>query len=164
MKYIYILALATTILFACKNSRTAESAREGGERQNFKTQNEVDEEIIKKHVAEKKLNGKFISGGIYAIIADSGKGERNPTAKDNVTVKYKGYFLNGNIFDQSKEGDFTFMFNSVIQGWGLSVAQLKKGGSGTFIIPSSLAYGPNPNGQIPANAVLAFDITLVDIK
>ncbi len=165
MKKIYILALATTIMFACKNSRTSETKMDGGERQNFKTQNEVDAEIITKYVAEKKLNGKLINGGIYAVVSDSGKGERNPTSKDTVIVQYRGYYLNGNEFDASKPGkDFKFTYQGVIQGWGLSVSTLKKGGKGTFIIPSSLAYGSNDYNGIPGNSVLAFDITLVDFK
>ena len=165
MKKIYILALATTIIFACKNSRTSEIKMDGGERQNFKTQNEVDAEIINKYVAEKKLNGKLINGGIYAVVSDSGKGERNPTVKDTVVVEYHGYFLNGNIFDETKPGKtITFPLSNLVEGWKIGIPLLKKGGKATFVLPSSLAYGAQGSGTIPPNSVLAFDITLVDFK
>ncbi|RLD57409.1 MAG: peptidylprolyl isomerase, partial [Bacteroidetes bacterium] len=40
---------------------------------------------------------------------------------------------------------------------------LKKGGIGTFFVPSALGYGPNGPGSIPDNAVLIFEIELIDI-
>jgi FKBP-type peptidyl-prolyl cis-trans isomerase FkpA len=39
---------------------------------------------------------------------------------------------------------------------------LKKGGKGTFLLPSALGYGPGGSGSIPPNTVLIFDIELVD--
>ncbi len=165
MKKIYILTLAATIMFACKNSRTAEPKMDGGERQNFKTQNEIDAEVISKYVAEKKLNGKYINGGIYAVVSDSGSGDKHPTVKDTVVVEYHGSFLNGVIFDETKPGKtITFPLSNLVEGWKIGIPYLKKGGKATFVIPSSLAYGAQGSGAIPANSVLSFDIVLVDFK
>jgi FKBP-type peptidyl-prolyl cis-trans isomerase len=42
---------------------------------------------------------------------------------------------------------------------------LGKGDSGTFFIPSKLAYGPQGYpGAIPPDAVLMFTVTLLDVK
>jgi FKBP-type peptidyl-prolyl cis-trans isomerase FkpA len=41
---------------------------------------------------------------------------------------------------------------------------LSKGSKATFLIPSTMAYGPQDSPNIPANSVLRFDVELVDIK
>ena len=42
---------------------------------------------------------------------------------------------------------------------------LNKGSKGVLLIPSTLAYGPRGAGaDIPANAVLRFEVELVDFK
>ncbi|MBK8706215.1 MAG: FKBP-type peptidyl-prolyl cis-trans isomerase [Saprospiraceae bacterium] len=53
---------------------------------------------------------------------------------------------------------------SLIKGWQIGLPLLKEGGRGTFFLPSELGYGDNPRPGIPANAVLIFDIDLVDVK
>jgi FKBP-type peptidyl-prolyl cis-trans isomerase FkpA len=51
----------------------------------------------------------------------------------------------------------------VIRGWQLGIPEFKTGGFGKLIIPSSLAYGPSGSGSIPPNAVLVFDVELIEI-
>jgi FKBP-type peptidyl-prolyl cis-trans isomerase len=54
---------------------------------------------------------------------------------------------------------------NVIQGWDEGIALLNKGGKATLYIPSPLAYGKNsPTAAIPPNAVLIFDVELIDAK
>ena len=55
--------------------------------------------------------------------------------------------------------------NTKLYGDGIEATILKEGGAGRLFIPSHLAYGANPpNGRIPANAVLAFDIELFEVR
>jgi FKBP-type peptidyl-prolyl cis-trans isomerase FkpA len=42
--------------------------------------------------------------------------ELNP-ASSNVTVAYKGYYTNGNVFDKSSDEGISFGLNQVIKGW-----------------------------------------------
>ena len=79
-----------------------------------------------------------------------------------MTIGYKGYFLDNSIFDQSMNA--TFNLSAVIPGFAQSVQLLKPGGSGTFIIPSRLAYGNKGSSSIPGGAVLVFDINLISIN
>ncbi|MEI6409778.1 MAG: FKBP-type peptidyl-prolyl cis-trans isomerase [Bacteroidota bacterium] len=58
----------------------------------------------------------------------------------------------------------TFPLSSLIKGWQEGIPLLKKGGKGTFFIPSALGYGSQDQGAIPANSVLIFEITLVDYQ
>ena len=89
----------------------------------------------------------------------------HPGPKTKVTVHYTGMLLDGTIFDSSvQRGEpATFGLNQVIKGWQEAVPLLSKGGKGKFIIPSSLAYGARgAGGTIPPNAVLIFEIELLD--
>ena len=80
-----------------------------------------------------------------------------------MTVNYKGYLLNKNVFDQSTK-PVQFPLSNLIEGWKICIPLLQKGGKGTFFIPSQLGYGPSGTGSIPGNSVLVFEIELLDWK
>jgi FKBP-type peptidyl-prolyl cis-trans isomerase len=98
------------------------------------------------------------------------EGEANgakPKAIDTVVVNYIGTLTNGTEFDNSfKRGQpASFPLNGVIRGWTEILQLMPKGAKWKVYIPSELAYGENPpSPQIPANAVLIFEISLEDIK
>jgi len=100
------------------------------------------------------------SSGLNYIITEEGDGEF-PSISDEVTVNYTGYFTNGDIFDMSTD-PITFPLTNVIEGWQEGIPLLSRGGSGKLIIPSHLGYGSNPPNGIPENAVLIFDVDLID--
>lgn len=104
--------------------------------------------------------------GIYYFIDSVGPGA-NPAISDEVSVRYKGYLLNGSVFDQTQGNDsISFKLQNLIEGWRIAIPLLKEGGHGTFLLPSYLGYGnfPPPGSIIGRNEVLIFDIELVDIK
>jgi len=75
--------------------------------------------------------------------------------------------LNGQKFDSSYDRGqpLEFGLNQVIPGWQQAIPLLQKGGKGTFYIPSGLAYGTRgAGGAIPPNAVLIFEVELIDFK
>ena len=41
---------------------------------------------------------------------------------------------------------------------------LSEGGSGILLIPSALGYGNQAVGSIPANSVLIFEVTLLNVN
>ena len=100
---------------------------------------------------------------LYYIINEQGTGTQ-PTAASNVTVAYKGYFTNGNVFDQSKAEGISFGLNQVIKGWTEGIPYFKTGGSGVLLIPSHLGYGSTNNGPIPGGSVLIFDVKLISVN
>jgi len=104
------------------------------------------------------------SGLQYKVITE-GKGAI-PKASDKVKVHYKGTTVEGKEFDSSyKRGEpVTFQVDQVIKGWGEALQLMKVGGKYQLFIPSELAYGERGAGQdIPPNAVLLFDVELIDI-
>lgn len=105
------------------------------------------------------------SGLIYRIITE-GTGEK-PKKTDNVRVKYTGKLHDGKVFDATDERNggkpIDFPVGAVIQGWTEALQMMPVGSKWELIIPSQLAYGPRPMGDIPPYSVLFFDIELVDI-
>ena len=99
----------------------------------------------------------------YTAKNEQGTGTQ-PTAASNVTVAYKGYFTNGNVFDQSKAEGISFGLNQVIKGWTEGIPYFKAGGSGVLLIPSHLGYGSTNNGPIPGGSVLIFDVKLISVN
>ena len=94
----------------------------------------------------------------------------------NVTVHYTGWLYDANAkdykgkkFDSSLDRREPFNFflggGQVIQGWDEGFAGMKVGGKRTLIIPSEMGYGVRgAGGVIPPNAVLVFDVELLDVK
>ncbi len=86
-------------------------------------------------------------------------------------MKYTGKTLDGTPFDSNVDPKFghvePFKFvigtGQVIPGWDEGVALLNKGAKGKLYIPSPLAYGPQGPPAIGANAVLVFDVEVVNI-
>jgi len=126
---------------------------------------ETDEQLILDYIADKNLNAQSTEEGVYYVIESEGTGER-PNSSSEVEVHYEGFLLNGTKFDSSIDRGETLIISlsNVISGWQIGIPLFKEGGRGTLLIPSRYAYGSNGQGQIPANAVLVFDIDLRDVR
>lgn len=121
-----------------------------------------DTEKIRKHLADHQLTALQDTSGLQYIIHSQSGGQK-PTTDDCVEVKYSGRFLeSGEEFDSAER--IAFPLNGVIEGWKLGIPLLGKGDSATFYIPSKLAYGPQGYASIPPDAVLVFDVTLLDVQ
>jgi FKBP-type peptidyl-prolyl cis-trans isomerase FkpA len=129
----------------------------------------IDAKIIDDYIAKNGLKTTKTASGLHYIVRTTGVGATIPKGQI-ASVLYKGMLLDGKEFDSSeKQGgkpvDFPIGVGAVVPGWDEGVQTMSKGGKSTFIIPSSLAYGEAGSpGVIPSNAVLVFDVELVDIK
>lgn len=125
-----------------------------------------DEETIKKYLADNNIQAERLESGVWYVMTKEGTGAK-PSVKAKVKAHYSGKLLDGTKFDSSYDRGTPFetTLDRVIVGWKESIPTLKKGGKGTFYIPSALAYGERGAGaNIPPNAVLMFDIELVDFQ
>ena len=89
---------------------------------------------------------------------------------DRVRVHYTGWLTTGKKFDSSVDAGRPFTFalgnGEVIRGWDEGVAGMKVGGKRQLRIPPELGYGESgtPDGTIPANATLIFDVQLLSVE
>ncbi|MGB1042787.1 MAG: FKBP-type peptidyl-prolyl cis-trans isomerase [Tenacibaculum sp.] len=148
MKKFLSLLLFVNLMISCSSDDV-----------NYDAQNEAD---IEKYIAENKLDAKKTSSGLYYVVNKAGTGE-NPTSTSNVTVAYKGYYLDGKVFDQNDDG-ISFNLQQVIKGWTEGITYFKEGGEGILLIPSKLGYGSNNYRGIPGGSVLIFDIKLLKVN
>jgi FKBP-type peptidyl-prolyl cis-trans isomerase FkpA len=123
-----------------------------------------DEATILAYLAANSVTGyvKHASGMYYKI--DSLGSGPTANASSKVYVQYSGKFTNNTVFDSESDATKTgFVLGTLIQAWQIGIPLIHKGGIIHLYVPSALAYGCQPTGPIPANAVLVFDIVLVDI-
>ena len=90
-------------------------------------------------------------------------------AGQKVSVHYTGWLTDGKKFDSSKDRSEAFVFSlgrgQVIRGWDEGVAGMKVGGKRKLTIPPGLGYGARgAGGAIPPNAVLVFEVELLQIR
>lgn len=140
-----------------------------------------DTKIITNYLAEQQITAQTTPSGLFYVVDKPGKGEC-PKKGSTVKVNYTGKLLDGKVFDTSVESTakeygvhnpqrpyepiaFKLGIGQVIQGWDEGISLLQKGSKARLFIPSTLAYGKQgAGGLIPANAVLTFEVELVDIE
>lgn len=123
-----------------------------------RTGGEADEKVITtasglKYVEQKVGDGKEAKEG------------------SSVTVHYTGKLENGKKFDSSLDrgkpfGPIVLGKGMVIKGWDEGLQGMKVGGKRKLIIPAKLGYRERgtPDGTIPPNATLIFEVELIDVK
>jgi FKBP-type peptidyl-prolyl cis-trans isomerase FkpA len=119
--------------------------------------------FVTKAAAEKDAT-KTTSGLVFKnVLAGSGAA---PTAADTVKVHYEGRFVDGKVFDSSRERNepATFPLNGVIPCWTEAVQLMKVGGKAQITCPPELAYGDEGRPpQMRGGATLVFDVELLEI-
>jgi FKBP-type peptidyl-prolyl cis-trans isomerase len=112
----------------------------------------------------KDPKAKKTASGAIVIPTQEGTGAQ-PKDTDKVKVNYTGTLVNGTVFDSSAgRGPAEFPLNQVIKCWTEALQTMKVGGKAKVVCPSAIAYGDRGNPPvIPGNAVLTFDVELLDI-
>jgi len=110
-------------------------------------------------------NVTVTASGLQYQVIEAGEGAK-PAATDIVTVHYIGRFIDGTVFDSSRQrGEPAHLpLDRVIPGWAEGVQLMSPGAKYRFWIPSHLAYGPNAPPFIGPNQVLDFEVELIEIK
>ncbi len=156
MKKILLLFAITLVVSAC-------GKKDDGDGFDSAAQAAIDDKLIQDYLKENNLDNVIKhNSGLYYEITKEGTGE-HPNIYSTVSVYYEGRLMEtGKVFDDNGGKVAIFPLNGLIKGWQKGIPLLKKGGKGTFYIPSGLAYGNEAAGTIPPNSILIFDIYLSD--
>lgn len=134
---------------------------------------------MSKYIADNKIKVTKTATGLNYEITKPGTGATIAKG-DTAVVNYTGKLVTGKVFDTSikevAQKNKTFDPNrpyqpiriavgagAVIPGWDEGLQLLNKGAKATFVIPSSLAYGEQGLGPVPAYAPIVFEVELIDI-
>ena len=106
------------------------------------------------------------SGLQYRIIT-AGSGAL-PTLADVVLVHYRGSFVDGRVFENSRDrGDAAarIRVREVIRGWSEALPLMPVGSVWEIVVPSQLAYGLDRAPEhIGPNQTLVFTLELIGIE
>ena len=131
----------------------------------------TDDKILSDYITAHKLTAKKAPWGTYVVTTKDGV--EPLTDSSIVLVNYTGKTLDGKVFDSNTDPALGHkqpipvdmgQIGGVILGWTDGLKQMKKGSKGTFLIPSSLAYGQKGSGEkIKPNDNLIFDVEILDV-
>jgi FKBP-type peptidyl-prolyl cis-trans isomerase len=105
------------------------------------------------------------SSGLHYEAVSEGTGDK-PGLADTVLVHYRGATIDGTVFDTTYDSGepMEIPLDRVIPGWSEGLRMMREGGKARLCIPPDLAYGKRgAGGSIGPNAVLVFDIELLEI-
>lgn len=122
-------------------------------------------------LAENKVREGVItldSGVQYEILEKGDENGKKPAKESTVKVAYEGKFLDGKVFDSSREEGTELSLDRVIEGWKELIPLMNVGMKIKTYIPAEKGYGEQGikyQGQeiIPPNALLIFEIKLIDV-
>lgn len=112
-----------------------------------------------------KKQGVVALPGIQYEVLKQGNGAQ-PARHDCVTVNYKGWLIDGKVFDQTEPGKpAVFPAGQLIPGWVVALQLMHVGDKWQIVVPSEMAYGKTGvgDGLIPPDQTLVFEVELLKI-
>jgi len=137
----------------------------------YKNENKVapvaEEQALLNYLTANNITATKHGNNMYYEVVTPGAGAVAGLCSD-VHIKYEGRLTNGSLFDSSTNR--TFQLGRLIEGWKVGLPLIKPGGRILLYIPPSLGYGAadikDNRGVvvIPANSIIVFDVSLLDVR
>lgn len=100
--------------------------------------------------------------GVFVVIDDEGS-ELKPKEKSTITLSFEARYLDDEVFDKSPVNqDVKINISTALVGLKSGLTFFGKNGKGTIIIPSSLGYGNNPPFGVRKDAILVYQVHVID--
>lgn len=105
------------------------------------------------------------ASGLQYKVLTAGHGKQIHGPDDTVTMTYKGWTIDGHVFDQTESGrTASFPAGRLIRGWVEALKLMHEGDEWQLVIPSKLGYGEAGAGaDIGPNQTLVFDMKLISV-
>ena len=153
------LSLILLFLFSCSETLLNKEGKDN------EAANSVGSAFLEKNSSRPKV--VTTTSGLQYIVLKQGNGKK-PSLSSTVVTHYQGEFIDGTVFDSSRQrgAPATFPVTGVIKGWTEALQLMDEGSHWRLFIPSELAYGTRGagGGRIPPNATLIFDVELIEVK
>jgi hypothetical protein len=110
---------------------------------------------------------KLENGVLYRVLHAADPKSNGPIDRgDTVTVSYRGWLIDGKVFDETKPATpVVFTLSGVIPGWRTALMKMKVGDMWEVAIPADQAYGAEGRaGRIPPDQTLIFVISLAKVE
>jgi len=109
---------------------------------------------------------KLKDGLMYRVIEEGkGKGTSPINRQDYVWVEYKGWTVDGHVFDATQGDPKRMQTGYLIPGWTEALFKMKTGDTWQLVIPAALAYGAEGrSGVIAPNQTLVFLVKLEKVE
>jgi len=123
---------------------------------------------LKSYLDSSGISATLNTKGFYYTVVTQGTG-KTPVQCSQITVAYRGWLTNGNVFDQQPNTVFNSL-GSLIDGWREGIPLINKGGEIRLYVPPSLGYGAKGitdnygNIVVPPSSIIIFDISLTDVQ
>ena len=101
------------------------------------------------------------ASGLQYKVLTPGQDDAKPTDQDITLINYEGRLVDGTSFDKSTQPT-PMPIAGVVPGFAEGLKLMDRGAKYRFWIKPELGYGSEANGPIPANAVLVFDVEMLD--
>jgi len=106
------------------------------------------------------------SGLQYKILAEGDTKAQSPQPTDDVSVRFRGTFMDGTEFDSSSRHSqsTSFIVNTAMPGWQEALVLMKPHAKWRLYVPPELGYGQMTRHGVPGGSLLIFDLELVAIN
>lgn len=112
---------------------------------------------------KKKKTVKALTSGLQYEVIKSGAG-KTPKSTDKIRAHYHGTLVDGTVFDSTQNDQpIEIDVQGAIPGWTEALQLMKAGDKWRLYVPPELAYGAEGFGPVPPNAVLIFELELIDV-
>lgn len=107
------------------------------------------------------------TGVQYKVLKKGDGSGKSPTLDSQVTLQYRGEFLDGTVFNSTEDRGKPVVFpvKYMIPGWRAVITRMHVGDHWQVFVPPDQAYGVR--GDLPRigpNEALVFDIQLLDVQ
>ena len=148
------LTLGAALLGGCDNNKPAAT---------YELTPESNQKFLSDNGAQKGV--VTTASGLQYQVITTGHGAQVMSPTDVVTVTYKGWTIDGHVFDQTQAGQTaSFPAGRLIPGWVEALKLMHAGDEWRLVIPANLAYGANGAGaDIGPNQTLVFQMKLISV-
>ncbi|MCD7978156.1 MAG: FKBP-type peptidyl-prolyl cis-trans isomerase [Tannerellaceae bacterium] len=165
--YLFLILLSAGVLFSCGDDDDDIAVDE-----EWKVLNDTAFQEIANNPDYTRLQSLNNNGFIYYKVLTEGTGTKKIYYNSTVDVYYKGWFIDGTVFDEKLEEyavPATWTVNSRIPGWITALQYMVEGDEWEICIPQQLAYGSvgfkdnSGNVVIKPYSTLIFSLKVVGV-